>query len=182
MAGKLLDDILANLAEAVTLNSKLLVAKWQWEQKKESDKTPDGWVPTTAVVFDADFQQVLGHNAQRDSIYIYNSGPASVALTNRQTDATEAANLSTVDPDGGVFQFVVLATAQSVTIGTRGAVYAYSLGYGTGDKAVLSLVETVYSVPQSSIRNPGVAIGYAGLQERGLDQDAEQEHRQRPMV
>lgn len=182
MAGKILEDILAEVVQATSFNTKILVAMWQWQQKKEADKTPDDWQPTTAVVFDSRFQQILGHNQLRASLTIYNNGPASVAITNRDTDATEAANLAAVDPNGGVFQFLVLPSGQSITIGTRGGIYAYSLGYSTQQKAVLSLVETVYSVPQSTLVNPSVAVGYAGLQERGLDPDAEQVHRQRPLV
>ena len=166
-----LEDILEKLEQSTRYNAVLLTQMWQWIQKKEADKTPDDWQGTLAYVPASQSLQVLGHNQQRSSLSIINNGTVSVAISNRHFDDTEALNLNSDETAAGTYPFLVLPAGQSTTIGTRGAIYALSLSSSTAGQ--LTLIETIYSVPQSSHVNPPVALGTAGAMERGVDPGAD---------
>ena len=179
-----LEDFLGKLIEETRYNRVILTAMWQLQQRKEANKTPDGWAGTMANVYDANFQQILSHNQQRASVSINNLGPATVALSNRYLDANEAAALNTVLANGLTVQMLELPSGSSVTIGTRGPIYAYSLGYVStgGTAAKLQIVETIYNVPLSTIQNPTVALGHSAMLEKGLPIEGNSVHDQGPLV
>ena len=177
---KVLDDLFAQMSESMHLNRVVLGTMWQWIQKKEADKTPDDWEPYTTFVPPSTVLTVVGHNIQRASLSIVNNGPVSVALANKNFDPQEAINLNTAETVQGTFPFLVLISGQSVTIGSRGSLYAVSLS--STQSTQLSVVETVYSTPTGTFANPAVPIGHAALLEKGLPVDADHADRQKAFV
>ena len=179
--GKTIDDLFAEVVKATQLNTTVLVELWRYQQKKESDKTPDLWEPTTVVLNDPATQQIMPHDRNRASMTIVNTGPATVVYSNKYFDAAEAAALNTLAPRDGISQFGILSSGQAVTIGSRGAVYAYNVQQ-PATSAVLSIVATIYSTPPSTDRNPQTALGHAAMLERGHDIGDTRETLQRPLV
>ena len=167
----ILEDILDKLEQSTRYNAVLLTQMWQWIQKKEADKTPDDWQGTLAYVPPVGTVQVLGHNKNRASLSVINNGTVSVALSNRWFDDNEAQARNSDETAAGTYPFLVIPAGQSTTIGSMGAVYALSLSASTAGQ--LTLIETIYSVPQSTNANPPVALGTAGAMERGVDPAAD---------
>ena len=169
-----IDDLWKELLIHTKYSNVVLTGLWQQLQKKESDKTPDEWQPTYVNVYSPETQQVLQKNPNRASLSITNNGPGDVALSNRYFNHEEAVALYN-NTGAGTAQMLILTNGKNVTIGTRGAVYAYSISYANGDAAQLSIVETIYAVsvadhPQQHIHTGGIAK----MMEQGVPLDGDE--------
>ena len=173
-----IDDIWQEILKHTQYSNVVLTALWQRLQRQQSEQTPDDWIPTYAVVGSSHTVQLLPHNPNRASCSIVNNGADTLIVSNRNFDVNEATSLETNAVSGTVAQFLLLDSGQDATIGSRGAVYAVSLGTSS-----VQIVETIYAVSTADAHKQHIhAGGIDSMLERGVPLNGDEIPRNRTIV
>ena len=179
--GKLIEDLERDFIHSLDRNTRMLAAVYQLLQQSEADKVPSSWRPTYVNVHSADTIQILGNNHRRGSFSVYNVGPSSVLLSDAPFNGPTVATQYNAGNYNQVINVFVLPSGASQTLSTRGALYGYSLNYGTGsnENAVLQILETLFMGNPALNGQPTRLAGsdWMALNGHSLDADSDDLHK-----
>jgi NADH:ubiquinone oxidoreductase subunit len=168
-----LERLLEGIHQQQKITNAMLHRQWQYEQDKEAAKTPGDWHGYVISLNNPNVVQVAPRNYKRNTISIYNLGPNTIFLSDKDFNANEITARYNSIGAGETIPAIGLTTGQNISLNSTGSVYGYALGFNanlaTGG-SVLQILEVDYTGFRTA---PGSVVppGQSGMEYQGKRPD-----------
>jgi hypothetical protein len=173
----IIEDLLKRIAEGTEMNARRLATLTRFEQQKEATKVPNAFVTHIRYVGTQYTEQILSYNADRDSVTIFNHGPAGLLYDFERFEPNDVQAFNANVSAGAAHSGGLVPSGGYATIGTHAAIYATVDVAGTIAK--LTVVQALYSTPVVTTAAEQHALGHGGAMVDGLALEADHIDRNR---